>query len=453
VRDRALEVRHSDGHTTPVLCNASVYRDHAGNTVGVCVVLRDVTERRRAEEELKQAHRAAEQANAAKSEFLANISHEIRTPMTAILGYVDLIAEGCAKQCAFGRDTLVRNRDIIARNAKYLLDLLNDTLDLSKIEAGRLQVEHLPCSLPDLLADIEALVQGQAAAKGLALCVRSDGAVPRIIHTDPTRLRQILINLLANAIKFTEQGSVLLVVRSIEGAQLEFEIRDSGVGMSPEQMTRLFHPFAQGDNSIHRRFGGTGLGLSISRRLAELLGGGITAESQPGSGSAFRLVIAAGPLADVEWVSCRVPTRDDRGPKAGAADIQLNGRILLAEDGPDNQRLLALLLRIAGAEVTTVENGQMAVAAAWQALRAGRPFDLILMDMQMPALDGHEATRQLRQKGYTAPIVALTAHAMTSDRQECLAAGCDDFIAKPVERATLLETVAAHLRRTARTAP
>jgi PAS domain S-box-containing protein len=446
VRDYALEIRHADGHTTPVRCNASVYRDHAGNTVGVCAVLRDVTERRRREAELKQTREAAQRANSAKSEFLANMSHEIRTPMTAILGYVELIADGCRKECPFGRETLARHADIIARNAKYLLDLLNDTLDLSKIEAGRLQVEPAPCSLPELLADLDSLMRVRATAKGLALCVRSDGAVPRTICTDPTRLRQILINLLGNAIKFTEQGSVHLVVRLHSDGPLEFEISDSGIGMTPEQITRLFHPFAQGDSSIHRRFGGTGLGLSISRRLAELLGGRIAVESQSGAGSVFRLTLATGPLTGVELVSFDIPAHTARFAKSAAADIKLSGRILLAEDGPDNQRLIALLLRLAGADVTTVENGQMAVDAALQALESGRPFDVILMDIQMPVLDGYEATRHLRRKGYTAPIVALTAHAMIADREECLAAGCDDFAAKPIDRAMLLGVVAAHLR-------
>ena len=444
VRDYALEVRHRSGRTTPVLCNASVYRDHTGNAAGVCAALRDITERLQVEVELKRAHEVAAAANSAKSEFLANMSHEIRTPMTAILGYVDLIAEGCEKRCAFGADTLVRHADTVARNAKYLLQLINDILDLSKIEAGKLQMELVRCSLPELLADIESLMRVRATTKGLALTVACHGPIPETVLTDPTRLRQILINLLGNAIKFTEQGSVHLTARLLAGHALQFEVRDTGIGMTPKHITRLFRPFSQGDSSIHRRFGGTGLGLSIGRRLAELLGGGITVESQPGAGSTFRVTVATGPLDGVNFVEYGALSRAARVSKPRDGQ-RLSGRILLAEDGPDNQRLISIFLRQAGAEVTAVDNGPLAVEAALRALESGRPFDVILMDVQMPVLDGCEATRLLRQKGYPGPIVALTARAMSSDREKCLEAGCNDFATKPIERAKLLAVVAAHL--------
>ncbi len=443
-RDYALEVKHWDGRRTPVLGNASVYRDHAGRVAGMCAVLRDITERKRVEAELKLAHEAAEAANLAKSQFLANMSHEIRTPLTAILGYVDLIAEGCPGQCAFGTDTLVHYVDTVARNARYLLQLINDILDLSRIEAGRLQVERVRCSVPELLADVESLMRVRAAAKALALTVECHGPVPETIHTDPTRLRQILINLLGNAIKFTETGSVRLTARLLEEAFLEFAVSDTGIGMPPEQLAQLFRPFGQGDDSVHRRFGGSGLGLSISRRLARMLGGAITVESRPGAGSTFRVTVAAGPLKDVRFVEYNARARAEQAtPRTAGA--RLGGRILLAEDGPDNQRLIALFLRQAGAEVAAVEDGQLAVEAALRARDSGRPFDVILMDMQMPRLDGYEATRRLRQRGYAGPIIALTAHAMAADRVRCLAAGCDDFATKPIERAKLVAIIAAHL--------
>jgi PAS domain S-box-containing protein len=451
VRDYALEIRHRDGHTTPVLCSASVYRDHAGDTVGVCAVLRDVTERRRVETELKQAHEAAEAANLAKTQFLANMSHELRTPMTAVLGYVDLIAEGCSKRCEFGASTLAQHVDSVTRNAKYLLQLINEVLDLSKIEAGKLQTELVRCSLPELLADIESLVRVRATSKGLTLSVECAGPIPETICTDPTRLRQILINLLGNALKFTEQGSVRLVVTPRAGDILQFDVVDTGIGLTSEQITRLFQPFTQGDASIHRRYGGTGLGLSISRRLIQMLGGEITVESQPGAGSTFRVAVAVGALDGVKRVS--YPSGGGAAQAAPAdravARPKLNGRILLAEDGPDNQRLITLFLQQAGLQVTAVENGQMAVEAALRELEAGRPFDVILMDMQMPVLSGFDATTLLRQKGYRRPIVALTAHAMAGDREKCIDAGCNMVASKPIERAKLLGIVATHLPKPA----
>jgi CheY-like chemotaxis protein/nitrogen-specific signal transduction histidine kinase len=404
------------------------------------------------EHALQGAREAAHAASTAKSEFLASMSHEIRTPMTAILGYVDLLAEGCAHRCEFGHDTLPRHIDTIARNAKYLLQLINDILDLSKIEAGKLQPEITACSPCELLADIESLMRVRATSKGLALSIECPGPIPQTIQTDSVRLRQILINLLGNALKFTETGSVRLVMRLRQPGQnhnadqpyLQFDVIDTGPGMTPQQVAALFRPFSQADRSLARRYGGTGLGLSISQHLAEMLGGKVTVESSPGAGSTFHVIVATGPLDDVglvEYNSAALPAR----PSKSAADPRLAGRVLLAEDGPDNQRLISFLLRRAGAEVTAVDDGQMAVDAALAARAAGQPFDVILMDMQMPVLDGYTATARLREQGYTGPIVALTAHAMASDRDECLAAGCDAFASKPIDRGGLLGLVAQYM--------
>ena len=397
--------------------------------------------------ELEEARVAAEAASRTKSEFLANMSHEIRTPMTAILGYVELIAEGCARTCGFGEQSVGEHIRTIARNAEYLMQIVNDILDLSKIEAGKLQIERVRCEVPELLTDIESLMQARAAGRGLQFTLEFEGAVPQSIETDPTRLRQILLNLVGNAIKFTEIGSVRLAVRRTAEQRLQFDVSDTGIGMSSEQISRLFQPFSQGDSSTSRRFGGTGLGLMISKRLAEMLGGDVTVKSQMGAGSTFQVTIATGSLAGVALVKSG-PVRALRAspaPDPAPPPQRLTGRILLAEDGPDNQRLIAFILRKGGAEVETASNGRIAVEKALAAEHAGRPFDLVLMDMQMPELSGYEATRALRQLGFTRPIIALTAHAMASDREKCLAAGCDDYASKPIDRAALKALVARHL--------
>ena len=402
--------------------------------------------------ELARAKDAAEAASRAKSEFLANMSHEIRTPMTAILGFSERLLDP-----ALTESERMEAVATIQRNGEHLLRIINDILDISKIEANKLHVESIRCSPRQIVAEAASLMRPRAEAKGLAMRVEHLGATPETIHTDPTRLRQILLNLIGNAIKFTERGEIRIVTRLVTttvadstfpGPRIEFAVIDTGIGMSVEQMTMLFNPFTQGDTSTTRAFGGTGLGLAISKRLAQMLGGDITVTSAPGQGSTFRLTIATGPLEGVRMVA-------DPAESVVTAPLPVNetagcptldgARILLAEDGADNQRLISALLRKAGAEVTIADNGQAAVETAIAARNRGRPFDVILMDMQMPLVDGYAATAQLRRSGHTGTIIALTANAMAEDREKCLRAGCDDYLAKPVARATLLRTVAKHL--------
>ncbi len=386
-----------------------------------------------------EARRIAESANRAKSQFLANMSHEIRTPMTAILGYAELLLDSTLAETE-RKDTYA----IIKRSGEHLLSVLSDILDLSKIEAGSVTVERLSCSPIEIADDVINLHRAKAGAKGLALSWRIDGLVPERIITDPTRLRQILINLVGNAVKFTEAGHVELTLRLIEGERqpaMEFTVADTGIGLSDEQMATLFTPFVQADSSTTRRYGGTGLGLVISKRMAELLGGSIDVACRPGQGCTFIATIATGPIAHVLRVDGL--QRAQRSASSGVPDDSrppLEGvRILLAEDGPDNQRLISLRLRKAGANVTLACNGRDAI----HLVQDGEPFDVILMDMQMPDVDGYEATRRLRAAGNSTPIIALTAHSLAGDRETCLAVGCDDYATKPIDFPGLIALCAA----------
>ncbi|WP_158265173.1 response regulator [Blastopirellula marina] len=412
-------------------------------------LMRAASELKSTNDRLMEASRAAEAANRSKSEFLANMSHEIRTPMTAIIGYAEELRhsdgiERAPKDRVFALETILRN-------GHHLLQVINDVLDISKIEAGKLEVCLQPASPVRVVSDVLALMHLRASQKGLRLENEFCGPMPASIMTDATRLRQILINLIGNAIKYTDEGTVSLRTRLIdigsETPHLEFEVIDSGIGMSDEEMQRVFLPFEQANTSMSRKYGGTGLGLSISIRLTELLGGSLRCESNPGHGSVFRFTIGTGDLASVKISNCAddmnwVPTS---GSSVPSSPLAVAGRILLVEDGPDNQRLLRLILEKAGADVTIASDGRDGVDLVLTARSQGVPFDMILMDMQMPVMDGYQATHKLRNEGVRTPILALTAHAMSGDRQRCLDAGADEYLTKPVNRTLLLETIAGFL--------
>ena len=437
------EIRWMRLHTKSIY---SVQRDmrRPNQIIGT---LLDITQQRQFEESLKSARQMAEAANKSKSIFLANMSHEIRTPMTAILGFSELLERNDLEDDpALISDAI----QTIRTNATHLLSVINDILDMSKIEAGRMKVEQIAFSPVQILEEVMSLLKPRALGKGIQLELHFDTLLPKVIYSDPTRVRQILLNLVGNSIKFTEVGSVNIhVAYFVQSNQIQFRIVDSGIGMTPAQLSYVtsFEAFSQADDSTTRQFGGTGLGLRISNTLAKLLGGSILAESTMGVGSSFIATISANiPTAN----SNKEAVDDQESPihssitqtltrsKAlldSKEQILAGLKILLVEDGPDNQKLISFHLKKSGAEVTVAENGLVAV----ELFESGKTFfDLVFMDIQMPEMDGIESTRRLRNSGFAVPIVAITAHAMESDRQKCLEAGCNAYATKPIGRDELV---------------
>ncbi len=432
-----LEAIDRQGRRFPVeiACTAT----HQGGDVGFCAFVRDISARKQHESDMQQAIEAANAANKAKSEFLANMSHEIRTPLNAILGFAELLnADGVSP--AESRQFI----DTIQSSGRHLLTLINDILDLSKIESGHLEVEFKPCSPNQIIEETMSILRVRAREKGLTLESRWASPVPVTIVTDPVRFRQALMNLVNNAIRFTERGSVTLVV-SLAGTQdrpqLVVEVVDTGIGIAANDLERVFMPFVQVDSSTTRRVGGTGLGLAISRQIARRLGGDISVTSVVGRGSCFRLAIDTGSLEDVAMRETPhqiplLPRHENSRPSVPQIRLD-HTRILIVEDGEVNRLLLTFVLNKVGALTDWVENGKDALDRIAQ-----KPFDVVLMDMQMPVMDGYTATRTLRERGCKIPIIALTAHAMRGDELKCLDAGCDSYLSKPIEATLLVQTIA-----------
>jgi len=383
--------------------------------------------------ELASARTEAEQANLAKSQFLANMSHEIRTPLSAILGFAENLKESDNSE--------VENRkaiDTIIRSSKHLSGIINDILDLSKIEANSIEAEHIPFSLKEILYDLSVLMEPQAKSKGLSFGIEYVTPIPANISGDPVRLKQILINLCSNALKFTSEGEIKVLASYNESERnISFTVVDSGIGMTSSQLERLFKPFSQADSSTTRKYGGTGLGLALSRQLAELLGGSLDVESESGVGSRFILCL---PVGDMESELTMDTTQREKSV-VSSVNKTLKGKVLLAEDTPALQNLIGLHLKKIGFDFTIVENGLQAVEAATE-----HDFDLIFMDMQMPVMGGIEAVEILRQKGITVPIIALTANVLLEEKTACLKAGCNQFVTKPVSRQELFEVAESYLQ-------
>ncbi len=400
----------------------------------------------RRERDLELAERLtseAEAASRAKSEFLTMMSHEIRTPLTSIIGFAELLGS------ATGSAVRVDAGDVILRNGRHLLSIINDILDISKIEAGRLQMERVAFSPLDIVNGLDSMMGSQASSKGIIFSVASEYPLPTQVMGDPTRWKQILFNLCSNAIKFTELGSVQLTLwYDQKDSRLMCNVVDTGIGISDEQINLLFKPFTQADSAISRRFGGSGLGLHLVQKLAERMGGTVSVVSELGRGSVFEVGIAAPLAEDATWLTAAPPQPGFGQAQPPNVASALRGKVLLAEDGPDNQKLLTAYFHRIGLQFKIVDNGAMAVEEAL----AG-DYDIVLMDMQMPVMDGSTATSVLRAAGYTGPIVALTANVMAEDVQRYMAAGCSHCVGKPIDFALLTEVMAGLLHQQAASLP
>jgi len=388
--------------------------------------------------ELEKVSKQALEGTRIKSEFLATMSHEIRTPLTAIIGFSEMNLHD-----AIPEDARRRHSQSIVRNGKHLLQVINDILDISKLEADRIEFEHEKFSPFLVMQEVEQIIRPQVNEKGLVLDINYQYPMPEYIFGDALRFKQVILNLCSNAVKFTESGRINIEIScDFDHESLNVEVVDTGIGMTEDQVKKVFDVFTQADSTVTRQYGGTGLGLSLSRQFAEKMGGGIQATSLPGIGSRFLVTVTSGDLSTVRTVQNLDQIKAlKKADKIRVKEIkQVKGSILLAEDNQDNQQLFSLLLSKTGAVVDIANNGKEAVEMAMNT-----PFDLIFMDMQMPIMDGVEATRKLRQKGYTGAIVSLTANAMKQDRAACFKAGCNDYITKPVNDQLLYNTVYQYL--------
>ncbi len=434
-----IECRESCMRT--YLVNSAPILGETGEILGAFVSFEDVTILEEKEKELRKSKEAAESANRAKSEFLTRMSHEIRTPLNSILGLSDILRRRLEESESQHQEYL----NTIYSSGRHLLDLISDLLDLAKIESGKMDVDLDRCSPHILISEVISVLNIWARGKKIGLRFKAAGRIPETILTDPGRLRQVLLNIIGNAIKFTERGEVTIeasLADSKVNPKLTIAVSDTGIGIPQAMLAKIFNPFIQGDTSITRRFGGTGLGLTISRNITEALGGTIAVNSIEGKGSTFTITLDPGPLESVPLIEL------NESDLVKIQEIQMKpvsvrlppARILLVDDGDSNRKLISLVLKRAGAEVECAVDGQ-----AGFELVTRKDFDLVLLDMQMPIMDGYTAARKMRQHGVDIPIVALTANALKGDESKCRAAGCSGFLTKPIDIDQLLYALVTEL--------
>jgi PAS domain S-box-containing protein len=437
-------IRRHDGTYRWHWVKADNEKDTSGNIIAWLGTCTDIHDRKAAEEELKEAQKRAESANDAKTHFLANMSHEIRTPLNAIMGFTELLLDP-----SISMEEKLKSVAIVRRNGHALLKIVDEILDISKVEAGGLQTEKVETRVVDLIQEIKALMLIQAGKRKIDLVFTRSSRVPDVVITDSTRVRQILINIVGNAIKFTDKGSVKVSTRFITNMDgrsfLQFQVTDTGLGIGPESAEKIFRPFSQADTSTTRIYGGTGLGLPLARKLARALGGDVRlTSSEPGKGSSFTIEIEVEVPIRSEWIS-QVDADESEPPSAAASTSVLNGkRILLVEDAEDNQFLITQFLSRTGAIVDIANNGREGVTKA-----LANNYEVVLMDIQMPFVDGYEATTQLRAAGYKTPIIALTAHALNEERDKCLRTGCNSHLTKPINRQQLIDSLVHYVSNVA----
>ncbi len=441
-KNQRIRLHISEDTRLTFMINCSPILGSGAKHVGVLISFDDVTQLEEAEIELLSAKEAAEAANQAKSVFLANMSHEIRTPMNAILGFTELLKRD------FGRDpTETRNHlEIIHSSGTHLLELINDILDLSKVESGRLDIERISFNPYSVIMEVVKVLGFQAGKKGISLALQVQGTVPETITSDPGKIRQMVTNLVGNAVKFTEHGSVIVTAHaeqvSQHDIQFHIDITDTGVGMNEEALDRIFEDFVQADASTTRKFGGTGLGLSISRKFVRAMGGDITVNSQPGKGSRFMVTLDGGSADGVAWITPEDAMAVFDAPLLSASTSWIfpEAQILVVDDGPENREFVRAVLEGYGLKIDEADNGLMAVEMA-----TATAYDLILMDVQMPKMDGLTATKELRRRAVPTPIIALTANAMKGSEQELSEAGYTDYVAKPINLDLFLSKLASLL--------
>jgi PAS domain S-box-containing protein len=440
-RNARIHFKAHNGSLRSFIVNCSPISGSGGRHGGVLISFDDVTELQEKEIELRTAKDEADAANRAKSQFLANMSHEIRTPMNAILGFTELLRRGYHKDSG----EMKRHLNTIHSSGKHLLEVINDILDLAKVESGQLELERTQCAVHSVVRDVLDVLNVRATEKGIGLRMDCRGPFPETVQTDPARLRQVVTNIVGNAIKFTETGGVTVTL-GVTGSQANplvcIDVADTGVGIPADKVESIFEPFVQAEASTTRKFGGTGLGLTISRRFARAMGGDIVARSQPGKGSVFHITLDPGALHDVKMID---PTEVLAHAEQATANVSTAWRfpaahVLVVDDGAANRDLVRLVLEEAGLRVSQAENGQIGVETAMR-----EQVDLILMDMQMPVMDGYTATRTLRERGLNLPIIALTAHAMKGFEEEILKSGCSGYMTKPIDIDLLLQTLATLL--------